>query len=144
MAAAVAIAVACGGAGGWEEPPFPAGPTSLDATGGDGQVALSWTASPGATGYKLYRWTAAATAHVLVASPAGTSYTDTAVENGTTYYYVVLATNAAGEGPPSNEASATPTGPPPATQSASPDVLSESARAKVPSPLPRNTSTAPR
>jgi cellulose 1,4-beta-cellobiosidase len=116
MAAAVAIAVACGDAGGREEPPFPAGPPSLDATGGDGQVALSWTASPGATGYKLYRRTAAATAHVLVASPAGTSYTDTAVENGTTYYYVVLATDAAGgEGPPSNEASATPTAPRPAT-----------------------------
>src|SRR5205807_1857669 len=41
------------------------------------------------------------------------TYTDTAVTNGVTYYYQVSAVNAAGEGPRSNEASATPGAPPP-------------------------------
>jgi cellulose 1,4-beta-cellobiosidase len=43
---------------------------------------------------------------------SGTSYNDTAVSNGTTYYYQVTALNANGESGFSNEASATPTGPP--------------------------------
>src|SRR5207244_10993979 len=37
------------------------------------------------------------------------SYTDTTVTNGATYFYVVRAVNGIGEGVPSNEVSATPT-----------------------------------
>ena len=37
-----------------------------------------------------------------------TSYDDNALTNGTTYYYQVSAVNAIGEGPRSNEVSATP------------------------------------
>ena len=40
-----------------------------------------------------------------------TSYTDTTAANGTTYYYLVKASNAVGESLSSNEASATPSAP---------------------------------
>jgi len=46
-----------------------------------------------------------------IGQPTATAFTDTAVTAGT-YFYVVTATNAVGEGPNSNEASATPAVPP--------------------------------
>ncbi|MFC5472326.1 glycoside hydrolase family 5, partial [Cohnella suwonensis] len=42
-----------------------------------------------------------------------TSYADTGLTNGTTYYYVVSASNAVGESVNSAQASATPTAPQP-------------------------------
>ena len=42
-------------------------------------------------------------------SATSTSFTDSGLTNGTTYYYKVSAVNSNGEGPLSNEASATPT-----------------------------------
>jgi hypothetical protein len=44
------------------------------------------------------------------------SYNDTGLDNGQTYYYKVSAISAAGEGPQSNEASATPAAVPSAPQ----------------------------
>jgi hypothetical protein len=46
--------------------------------------------------------------YTTIASVTATTYTDTNVTNGTTYYYVVSAVNSAGESGDSNEASATP------------------------------------
>ena len=56
-----------------------------------------------------------------------TSYTDTAVSNGTTYYYQVAAVNAVDTGPGSNERSATPTPPPPPTAPGAPNLTAASA-----------------
>ena len=42
-----------------------------------------------------------------------TTFADTSVTNGTTYYYVITAVNTAGSSPNSNEASATPQAPVP-------------------------------
>jgi len=91
----------------------PAAPTNLSATPGNAQVSLNWTASDGATAYNVKRATVSGGPYGSVATGVATaSYTDTTVFNGTTYYYVVTATNP-NESGPSNEASAQPTAPPP-------------------------------
>src|SRR5204862_6956 len=91
------------------------GTPSFSATTGDAQVGLSWTtpADGGSaiTGYKLYRGTVSGSLSLYQTLPVTNSYTDTAVTNGTTYYYQVSAVNAIGEGSRSSERSATPTAP---------------------------------
>jgi autotransporter-associated beta strand protein len=88
---------------------LPAAPASLSAIAGDSQVTLSWSAVSGATGYFLYSGTVSNSVTTLLLSGyTGTSYTNTGLTDGTTYYYVVAATNAGGLGPDSPEASATP------------------------------------
>jgi DNA-binding beta-propeller fold protein YncE/fibronectin type 3 domain-containing protein len=89
------------------QPPPP--PTALVATPGNGQVSLSWNASSGATSYNVKRSTTSGGPYSTIATGvASTSFLDTTVVNGTTYYYVVTAVNAAGESGNSNQASATP------------------------------------
>jgi len=87
----------------------PGAPGALSATAGDGQIGLAWTAASGATLYNIHRGAASGGPYTTIQSDwPGTSFTDTGVTNGATYSYVVTATNAAGEGPASSEASATP------------------------------------
>jgi len=100
-------------------PGVPLPPTGLTATSGNAQVALSWTASSGATTYNVKRATVNGGPYTVVASPTSTSYTNTGLTNGTTYYYVVTAVNSAGESGNSSQASATPQ----ATSTAPPTML---------------------
>ncbi|WP_434756677.1 glycoside hydrolase family 6 protein [Paenibacillus amylolyticus] len=87
----------------------PAAPTALTATAGNAQVSLSWTASAGATSYNVKRALTAAGPFTTVASNVtATSYTNISLTNGTTYYYVVSAVNAAGQSANSTVASAKP------------------------------------
>ncbi|HSY20307.1 MAG TPA: autotransporter-associated beta strand repeat-containing protein, partial [Candidatus Acidoferrales bacterium] len=87
----------------------PAAPPSLSAVAGDSQVVLTWTTAARATGYFLYRGTSTGNETTAVlGNYAGTSYTNIGLADGTTYFYVVSATNAGGLGPKSPEASATP------------------------------------
>lgn len=88
----------------------PPTPTGLMAAASSGQVALNWTASAGATSYKVGRATATGGPYTNIASPATNSYTDTGVTNGTTYFYVVAAFNANGTSSNSSEVSASPSG----------------------------------
>src|SRR5207253_1577810 len=92
------------------------GVPTLTATAGNAQVALSWTtpANGGSpiTAYKLYRGTVSGSLSLYQALGATNGYTDTAVTNGTTYYYQVTAVNAVGEGSRSTQRSAQPAGPP--------------------------------
>jgi fibronectin type 3 domain-containing protein len=86
----------------------PAAPAGLQATAGSAQVSLTWTASAGATSYHVKRSTTNGGPYTQVAAPTTTSHADTGLTNGTTYYYVVSALNAAGESANSSQASATP------------------------------------
>ena len=83
-------------------------PTGLSATAGDNQVALSWTASAGATGYNVKRAVTNGGLYAVIGTAAGTSYTDTTATNGTTYYYVVSGTTGLGESADSTQVSTTP------------------------------------
>src|SRR5712691_4928419 len=92
----------------------PAAPTLSKPSVGNNQVNLSWTASAGASTYNVKRTFTSGVNYMIVQSGlTATSFTDTTVTNGTTYFYVVSAQNTAGESPNSNEVSATPTNAPP-------------------------------
>jgi choice-of-anchor B domain-containing protein len=87
----------------------PGAVSGLSATAGDAQASLTWTAASGAAGYGVHRATTSGGPYTTIKSNiVGTSYADSGLSNGTTYYYVVTATNAEGEGASSNQASATP------------------------------------
>jgi subtilisin family serine protease len=101
----------------------PSAPSSpvLSVTSGNSRAHLTWTppADTGGaplTGYNVYRGTTSNPQTLLTTGgplPASqTSYDDSGLTDGTTYFYAVTALNSingAGEGSPSNVASATPT-----------------------------------
>lgn len=83
--------------------------TSTYTTNGLGSISLSWTTVTGATSYNVYRSTTAGGEGNIPyqVSQTGTSYNDSSLTSGTTYYYKVVAIGPGGEGAFSNEASAT-------------------------------------
>ena len=92
----------------------PAAPTGLGATGGNQVVNLAWTQSAGSgiTGNNVYRSTTGSGGpySLLASLGAATTYSDSAVTGGNTYYYTVTAVNNGGESAMSAYAGATPTG----------------------------------
>ena len=81
------------------------------ATPGDNNVSLTWTASPGATSYNVYRGkTPGGEDAVPIASNVTVAkFVDSNVVNGTQYFYQVAAVTAAGIRGRSIEVGATPT-----------------------------------
>jgi fibronectin type 3 domain-containing protein len=87
------------GSGGWNSVPSnqvtfsiptpPTMPDTLVATGGTSQIVLTWTAVAGANNYNIYRSATSGTTgfSAIKNNQSGTTYTDTAVVPGTTYYY---------------------------------------------------------
>jgi hypothetical protein len=93
-------------------PAPPAAPATLTATPGNAQVSLAWSVSSGADTYLVHRSLVDGGPYATIAAGlTGTSYVDSTVSNGTTYFYVVSAANAGGEGPDSGQVSATPQAP---------------------------------
>ncbi|NIO16688.1 MAG: hypothetical protein GTN70_06780 [Deltaproteobacteria bacterium] len=88
-------------------------PTNPTATGGDGEVTLSWNVVGNATGYNIY-WSTSPSVSPSTGTKIGgittNTYAHSALTNGVTIYYVVTAVNSAGESAPSVEVSATPVG----------------------------------
>ncbi|WP_128894651.1 Kelch repeat-containing protein [Longirhabdus pacifica] len=87
----------------------PLAPLNLVATGGDAKITLNWSSVVEADNYSVYRSLTSGGSYTSVATSVySTSYVDSPLTNGTTYYYVVTAVNDNGESAYSNEASATP------------------------------------
>jgi hypothetical protein len=87
----------------------PAAPTAFSAAAGDRQVLLLWQGVPFATSYNLKRGTLGGGPYVTVTNGlVGASFADSGLVNGTTYYYILIATNQFGESAVSSEISATP------------------------------------
>ncbi|MCI4398443.1 MAG: hypothetical protein JHC34_06330, partial [Acidobacteria bacterium] len=64
---------------------------TLTLTAGSGNIGLSWTAVSGATGYVVLRNEISSTASLMpIATTTSTSYTDSVVAPGVTYYYSVV------------------------------------------------------
>ncbi|HZP81421.1 MAG TPA: S8 family serine peptidase, partial [Chthonomonadaceae bacterium] len=75
----------------------PAAPTNLKATANSSSVSLQWSASAGATSYNVKRATTSGGPYTVIASGlTTTSYVNSGLTNGTTYYYVVTAFNSNG------------------------------------------------
>ena len=99
-------------------------PGNLTLTAGNAQVAASWTAITGASGYTLYHsqspissLTATGVTSVEV---TGASHTVTGLTNGSTYYFVVVSRYTGGPSAASSQESATPQVPAPTGFSATP------------------------
>jgi parallel beta-helix repeat protein len=95
----------------------PTEPLNLQATTGNGQLTLTWSAplSDGGvpiTNYTIYRGLASGGESYLIKIGNVLTYDDIGLINGRTYYYQVSATNGVGEGPRSAEVGGIPGQPP--------------------------------
>jgi len=91
----------------------PSGPTNLTVTPGAAGATLHWTGSTSGspTSYSIYRGTATdgeATTPVGTVSGTTTTFTDSGLTNGKTYFYNVAANNSTGVSPDTNEVSVSP------------------------------------
>ncbi|MCZ6688911.1 MAG: fibronectin type III domain-containing protein [Planctomycetota bacterium] len=119
---------ACGGGGsskrgvvsGPNPPPIP---TGLAAQGMTSEILITWNPVGGATSYNLY-WSNAAGVTPAAGSPilgAVSPYLHATLSNGTTYYYVVTASDGTLESAASPEALALPLDPPSGVSAAAGD-----------------------
>jgi glycosidase len=76
----------------------PVAPSGLAGDEGTGQVQLSWNSVAGAGGYHVYRSPVTGGGFVRITDTAlgAPGYTDTGLQNGRTYFYVVTALDTAG------------------------------------------------
>lgn len=94
-----------GGGGGCTPPAAPTGVTASASSAT--AINLSWSASSGATSYKIFRSTTSGSGYTQVGTSTGTSFADSGLSCNTTYYYVVSASNGTCDSGYSAQASAT-------------------------------------
>ncbi len=100
-------------------PQAPGAPSNLVATGGSGQIVLTWnlpssTGTQPITAYKIYRGdSSTALAYWTNTGSAALTYTDAGLMNGMTYYYTVVAVNSVGDSAQSASAHASTSATPP-------------------------------
>ncbi|TET91933.1 MAG: hypothetical protein E3J35_00260 [Methanomassiliicoccales archaeon] len=92
----------------------PSEPQKLLATPGNSLINLTWNTplfdgNSSITNYRIYRGTTSGGEVFFLEIGDVTTYTNTGLANGQTYYYQISAVNGIGEGPPSIETNATPT-----------------------------------
>ena len=87
--------------------PTPSPPSSVNVSGGDGQVSLSWAAAKDATTYAVKRSIKNAGPFETIARGlTSTTFTDVTADNGMTYQYTVNSVNSNGESGASSVATA--------------------------------------
>ncbi|WP_421381664.1 pectinesterase family protein [Bacillus salacetis] len=87
----------------------PAIPDGFDAKAHEGEAALSWNETADADTYTVKRSTEISGPYTTIAENVNTTlYTDSDVTNGTSYYYVVTASNENGNSGLSNELNVVP------------------------------------
>jgi len=134
----------------WESPPtetisvycrprifFP-GPCELEGENHHSQrvVELAWEPVTGAVSYGVLRGTEPGGPYEFLDATAATAYSDAAVSEGVTYYYVIVAVDAAGnESDPSGELVIEDTAPTPTpTPAAAPDSAPDAEPSETPIP----------
>jgi Concanavalin A-like lectin/glucanases superfamily/Putative Ig domain len=81
-------------------------PSGFIGVSAGSKVVLSWNASANAQSYIIKRATTPGGPYTTIASGiSSATYTDTTVQSGSTYYYVITSVNAQGTGTPSAEIS---------------------------------------
>ncbi len=94
-------------------PPPPAeAPATITATPGNAKVVVTWTAVPGATGYRIFRTANGVFDATHLTSTTSTTHTSWSLVNGTTYAFMVAGYTKGGNGPLSAVVAATPMAPP--------------------------------
>jgi fibronectin type 3 domain-containing protein len=94
-----------GGGGGGKKPAAPTGVTATAVS--SSSIRISWNAVSGADEYNVYRSTSSSGTYSYRGYTRSTSYTDSGLSSGTTYYYRVTAENDNGESAQSSSVSAT-------------------------------------
>lgn len=97
--------------GGPVEPTVPSKPLNVRAISGNESVSLTWNPVATANKYIVERATTSGGPYSLIGEATEAKFQDSGLVNGTTYYYIVTASNAIGDGLPSSEVSSTPAEP---------------------------------
>ena len=88
----------------------PPAPTTVTATAGANQAAVTWATVSSATRYSVTAFAAGVATNTMATDATGTGVTMTGLRGGVAYTFQVVAINQHGTSPPGTSAAVTPTG----------------------------------